>query len=41
MNVLKAFLLILCTVSTKSDLQSQTSIYDIKINTLQGQPITL
>lgn len=39
MNVLKAFLLTLCTVSTKSDLQSQTSIYDININSLQGQPI--
>lgn len=41
MNVLKAFLLTLCTVSTKSDLQSQTSIYDININSLQGQPIDL
>ena len=39
MNVLKAFLLTLCTLSTKSDLQSQTSIYDININSLQGQPI--
>ncbi|WP_304145699.1 glutathione peroxidase [Mesoflavibacter zeaxanthinifaciens] len=41
MNVLKAFLLTLCTLSTKSDLQSQTSIYDININSLQGQPIDL
>ena len=39
MNVLKAFLLTLCTVSSKSDLQKQTSIYDININSLQGQPI--
>ncbi|MCP4052896.1 MAG: glutathione peroxidase [Mesoflavibacter sp.] len=39
MNVLKAFLLTLCTVSTKSDLQNQTSIYDININSLQGKPI--
>lgn len=40
MNVLKAFLITFCAMSTKPKI-NMTSIYDIKINSLQGQPIDL
>ena len=40
MNVLKAFLITFCAMSTKPEI-NMTSIYDIKINSLQGQPIDL
>lgn len=39
MNVLKTFLITLCAVSAKPAMINPTSIYDIKINSLQGKPI--
>lgn len=41
MNVLKAFITTLCTLSAKPPMDNPTSIYDIKINSLQGKPIDL
>lgn len=39
MEVLKAFLITLCAVSANPTMENTTSIYDIKINSLQGKPI--